>query len=204
MKQVDKNLYCFWFGREMSDVRKSSLASLKQTELDIILITDKNLNDYIVEPLHPGYKYLIPQHKADYLRCYFMHFYGGAYADIKATTGSWLQSLQDLENSDSWFMGFYHPHAVFDCGSYDHLLESHYKDRMADQGFILKPNTPLTKDWYNLLIVEMDKNYKELAKKEGYALRYHQILLEILNPLWAIYSDKLIRTLPPLICENYI
>ena len=34
-------------------------------------------------PLHKGYEYLTTMQKVDYTRGYFMHFYGGGYADIK-------------------------------------------------------------------------------------------------------------------------
>ena len=34
-------------------------------------------------PLHKGFEYLSAVHKSDYLRCYFMRFYGGGYSDIK-------------------------------------------------------------------------------------------------------------------------
>jgi len=49
------------------------------------LITSKNLTKYIKpeDPLPEGFQYLHYVHRADYLRTYFMHHYGGGYADIK-------------------------------------------------------------------------------------------------------------------------
>jgi len=207
MQTIDKKLYCFWFGPPMSQTRQESLQKIKNlnTELDIVLVTEDNLSDYIVEPLHRGYTHLIPEHKADYLRCYFMHFYGGCYSDIKSPTGSWIQSIQDLENSDCWFMGFYHPTAVWWCGPHIHLLASHYKNYLGDQGFICKPNTAFTTEWYEELMQTMGKNYHKLKNSpRPYPLKYKEILFDIIEPLWHKYENKLLRTLPPLDCQNYL
>jgi hypothetical protein len=84
---VSNNIYCFWTGdNEMSQNRLDGLHNLQTvSECEVILVTPQNLNQYILPdaPLHPGYKYLSETHKADYLRTYFMHFYGGGYSDIK-------------------------------------------------------------------------------------------------------------------------
>lgn len=83
----------------------NSIEQLKTiTECNIIFIDKNNLKNYILHdyPLHNGYEYLSAVHKADYLRTYFMNFYGGGYSDIKKTTGSWKKSFEDLYNSDNW------------------------------------------------------------------------------------------------------
>ena len=95
-------VYCFWTGNnEMSETRKKCLNTIKNTNLNVILITPDNLNEYINEPLHEGYKYLSEVHKADYLRTYFMHFYGGGYTDVKETTEDWLDSVEKLYSDNS-------------------------------------------------------------------------------------------------------
>lgn len=102
-------VYMFWFGYNMSDDRKRCFEQFKEiSETKVILITYKNLNNYILdsEPLHPAFKYLSYTHQADYLRTYFMNFYGGGYSDIKMTTGSWKKSFDDLYNSDKWINGY--------------------------------------------------------------------------------------------------
>jgi len=72
-------LYCFWTGtNNMTENRIRNLKTLNNTGFDVVLITQDNLNSYLLNgyPLHKGYKYLSETHKADYLRCYFMNFYG--------------------------------------------------------------------------------------------------------------------------------
>jgi hypothetical protein len=47
--------------------------------------------------LHTAYPLLSQTHMADYLRAYFMHHYGGGYADIEMQTGSWIESFEAME-----------------------------------------------------------------------------------------------------------
>lgn len=85
-----KKIYCFWLNEEdMSDNRKVSLENLTNiSECEVVLIDKYTLPNYILPeyPLHEGYEYLSEIQKSDYLRCYFMHHYGGGYSDIKKTT----------------------------------------------------------------------------------------------------------------------
>ena len=68
---MNTNLYCFWTGTNpMSQQRKICLHTLKNTGLNIVLITPANLSQYFTnhtDKLHDGYAYLSETHKADYL-----------------------------------------------------------------------------------------------------------------------------------------
>ena len=90
--KLDYKIYCWWLNDEdMSTNRQTSLNQLKQTTgCEIVFITKKTLENYILHdyPLHEGYKYLSEIQQGDYLKCYFMHHYGGGYSDIKKTLGS--------------------------------------------------------------------------------------------------------------------
>ena len=79
-------LFCFWTDNNtMSSDRRNALSSLSNTGLEVIFVNQDNLSNWVLKnaPLHTSYKYLSSVHKADYLRCYFMHHYGGAYSDVK-------------------------------------------------------------------------------------------------------------------------
>jgi hypothetical protein len=105
---MNKTLFLIWFGglENMSANRKKCLDSIYQhAGVDIVLITEDNLNHWLVEPLHPAFEYLSLTHKADYLRSYLMHFYGGAYTDIKFNDFNWLKYFDDLEKSDKEING---------------------------------------------------------------------------------------------------
>ncbi|GAA4517974.1 hypothetical protein GCM10023159_31700 [Brevibacterium yomogidense] len=97
-------VFAVWAGENaMSDVRRRSLDILRYTNLglDFHLVTPQNLSEYLVaqHPLHPSYEDLSFHHRADYLRAYFMHHHGGAYADIKPLTGAWGPVLDKLNSS---------------------------------------------------------------------------------------------------------
>ena len=83
---MNRVIYCFWFGPEMSDNRKKCFESIIQnSKVGVRLVTKHNLQEYNLadSPIHPAFQYLSATHKSDYLRCYFMYHYGGGYTDIK-------------------------------------------------------------------------------------------------------------------------
>ena len=196
----------------MSDRRKKSVEMLGQIGLEFHFITDENLSEYIEEPLHEAYQYLSLCHKADYLRCYFMHFFGGAYADVKPPTGIWSESLEELNSSDKWLSGFIH-HA-FKSRSLHIALPEEFGTAIGEQGFICKPNTPLTKDWYDTLIELMNENTEKLKKSSPKTDKYGNeadypfgvcnILLDILHPITKKYREKILINLPALNCDIYL
>ena len=212
---LDKVLYCFWLSdNQMSDRRQKSLQMLRRIGLETKFITTENLHEYINEPLHQGYQYLSSTHKSDYLRCYFMHFYGGAYADIKPPTAAWDRSVDELRNSDKWFMGFLH-HTVSALGMGVDIMPEFYGHFFGDQGFICKSQTPFTSEWYSGVISAMDKNLDSLKSHKkinsdkyrtgpDYPFRIGELLMEIIYPLWYKYREKTLSSLPPLNCEAYL
>lgn len=56
-----------------------NLKIINKMGLKYIFLDDKNIKKYI--PIHKNFKYLYPAHKADYVRIYFCHLYGGIYID---------------------------------------------------------------------------------------------------------------------------
>ncbi len=55
---------------------------------------------------HQAYAYLSEVNNADYLRTYFMRFYGGGYTDVKMHRGSWVSSFEKLNLNE---------HALISC-----------------------------------------------------------------------------------------
>lgn len=102
MKQIERVIYQFWTGaNEMSSARKACFESGINLGVPVKLVTPENLDDYILpeHPIHSSYKFLTYNHRSDYLRCYFMHFHGGGYADIKFYTknNNWVQAFDILD-----------------------------------------------------------------------------------------------------------
>ena len=209
-------IYCFWTGNNtMSPDRLKSFKKLKEkSKCNVVLVTPKNLNEYILpeHPLHPAYEYLSLTHRADYLRTYFMHFIGGGYSDIKETTGSWVQSFEDLKNTDYWICGYkevpggvaYGPHG------------DKWEELVGNCAYICKPGTPLTREWYSDMIKLLDLKLEDLRKnpakkpddqKEfgegGYPIEWNEMLGRIFHKVCYKYKHYLLNTLPILIFNNY-
>lgn len=106
--RINKNIFCIWSGdNEMSDSRKKCLDLIqKESKVQVELISPKNINYWIKEPLHTAYEYLSLTHKADYLRAYLMKHYGTGYADIKPMYFDWNPYFEFLENSKFEFIGY--------------------------------------------------------------------------------------------------
>ena len=209
---MDTNtIYCFWTGdNPMNDKRKNCLQhSIETSKCNIVLVTKQNLDQYILKdhPLHPAYQYLSETHKSDYLRTYFANFHGGGYMDIKKTLGSWVDCFDELRNSDDkWMCGYRMPG--------DDIAyipnKPNWHDLVGVCGFICKPQTPLTKEWYQAMITVLDSRLEELQQKpsrytndstwtdSGYPLRWAEILGEVFHRVSYEYKDKMLYTLPNL------
>lgn len=214
--KVEKVIWCFWTGdNEMSENRKKGYESLVQNSgMEVKLITPENLHQYILPeyPLHKGYKFLSLNHRSDYLRCYFIHFYGGGYYDIKPLNNSWIDSFELLENSDKWFLSYTQFNRLSlskGQGIIDKDLRYYYKKCVGTGAFISKSNTKFTTEWWIELNKRMDENFDDLQKypgdingrNKGYPLSLLSISTQIMCPLNLKYNDKLIhdnRVLPIL------
>ncbi len=199
-------IYTFWTGEnEMSENRKAGLKSLiKESGVEVKLITPDNLDAFVLTdyPLHPAYKHLSLVHKSDYLRCYFMHHYGGGYSDVKKCTHSWVEAFTLLQNSNKWILGYRELRkrklAPVE-GNTGKDMKKHFLFLVGNGAYICKSHSPFTKDWYNELHVRMDYYAIKLAEfpgntlgdNEGYPIPWTNILGDIFHPLCLKYMDHL-------------
>jgi len=209
------NIYCFWTGDNVMTLsRLECLQQLKETsQCNVILVTKQTLPQYILtdHPLHPSYEYLSETHKADYLRTYFMNFHGGGYSDIKKTTGSWIQSFDDLNKSDSWICGY---KEIYGGVAYDPVYYK-WEELVGNCAYICKPQTPLTIEWYNTMIQLLDTKLEELKKNpstsysdakesgSGYPIEWNEMLGRIFHKISYQYKERLLNTLPISIFHSY-
>jgi hypothetical protein len=215
---IDKKLYCFWTGdNKMSDNRKLCLDNLYKTGLEIVLITNKNLSSYILtnQPLHESFKYLSETHKADYLRTYFMHFYGGAYSDIKNVTGSWIEAYNDLVNDKNKYANGVKEVGEYGVASLNKEIIKNWFKLIGNGGYIFRKNTPFTNEWYNSMLQKMNDVSEELKKYPSthpqqvysdtykYPLRWAELLGEIFHPICYKYNKNILQTVPPHIYNDY-
>ncbi|WP_163130245.1 hypothetical protein [Agarivorans sp. Alg241-V36] len=220
----------------MSEARLNCLNQLKAvSNANVILVTPDNLTEFVAkkEPLHPAYEFLSETHRSDYLRCYFMHHFGGGYSDIKETPQSWSPAFNLLNSSsDLWTIGYQEPssqHLKFPPGS---NLEEEYRRNwrffIGNGAFIYKAQTPITQEWYEQVNNLLDENLEALNDfpaqhpqdkwkrkssnlilrtlrlgRSRYPLRWEQLMGEIHHPLSYKYRMHIKRTLPAPSTFNY-
>jgi hypothetical protein len=209
-KENNENyIFIFWTGD--NPITFNRLESIKKlleiSEAHIIYVTVNNLNKFILEehPFHKAYEFLSVTHKSDYLRCYFMNFYGGGYSDIKKPSGSWKKGFEDLKNSDKWINGY-------KWKEENKLLYSW----IGNGAYIAKSNTPLTNEWYSEILKYLDEKFDTL---KIYPSTHYRDSLETSNnkyPVkWATfniifnkttdkYNNKLLETVPMCMCSDYL
>ncbi len=207
-----RSIFCLWTGNdEMSPNRIQALWSIfNQTGCSVIYINQNNLNSWIKPeyPIHPAYNFLSSTHKSDYLRCYFMHHYGGGYTDIKKTNVNWHPFFEKIEKSHKYALGYRElahgiPHLTGQIG--DEIRTVH-NQLIGLCSFIFKKNTPLTHNWLDKMHGLLDEKYPLLNAnpalhpmdqtdailpngiKSKYPLRWAELLGEIFHPL--IYLNK--------------
>lgn len=220
---MKRNIYCFWVGHNntvMNENRINGLNSLiNNSQVNVILVNNDNLANYILpdHPLHQGFQYLSDVHKADYLRTYFMHHYGGGYSDIKPCSWDWNPYFEELENSDAFGIG-----APEDEGELSVTVKQrpwlgkYWPYLVSNDLYIFKPNTFFTKVWYETLLRIMDSKLERLIESPAkhsreaadtvhttYPIEWGEILLEIFHPLCFFNSSKILKTMPYPITQNY-
>lgn len=217
---INRTIYCFWFGKPMNNVRKQCLDSVKQlatrSKCRLILINDNNLHEYIKhDDLHESFKYLSETHKADYMRTYMMHFYGGGYTDIKHydETANWNNSFTSLaKRKDIFCVGVKETKGGSPIPGIDE------SKLITNCAYIFKKNTPFTNDWYSKMMEkmkekgEMLKKYPSIHPQCGipvenrpgnkeckdykYPLYWSELLGSIFHVINYQYSKNCLQTLP--------
>ena len=169
-------------------------------------------------PLHRSYEYLSSVHKADYLRCYFMHLHGGAYSDVKVIEDSWLSSYEDLEKSDYLINGYREINCIETARGRgllkDVWLALNFYRVIGNGAYICKPNTSFTTEWFNSVQKILDsksevlknhpsKSHRDFYLKKyddgcisNYPIRWTEICGEVFHPLCLKHSKKILKNLP--------
>ena len=213
-----ETVYAFWTGSNpMSENRQKHFQLLKANiGVDFILVTPDNLPQYILpdHPLHPAFSHLSLVHKADYLRCYFMHHHGGGYTDIKACRHNWRPLFARLNKSRDYLIG-YPESGVHDLapvgGTTGADMRTHYRHIIGNGAYICRKNTPFTREWYEELLNRMD-GYADALQRHpgnimgdnpGYPIAWTAVLGDIFHPLSLKYMHQILRSdkLKPMLTD---
>lgn len=214
------NIFAFWTGdNPIPEVRLRSLQSMRtNSDCNIILVNNTNLHNYLdLNAIHPAYKYLNLAHKADYLRCYFMHHYGGGYCDIKQIDESWIPSFELLTSErnllavgyrevNRWGVANLYNSSVILGEPKSRRMQSkvmyrfyqiNYKKLIGNGAFIFKPQTKLTEEWWSTLNYRLDtllhdlKNNPAKYPKERPGEKYEGVISKYPAPWSYILGDIL-------------
>lgn len=212
-------LYVFWTGdNPIPEVRKASIQTMSKTGLNLNLIDKDSLHDFVrKESIHPAYQYLNLAHRADYLRAYFMHHFGGGYCDIKTVAQSWLPAVNDLKRRENLLaVGYrevsrhvvantYHSSKLIGIERkkeiFEYLkwrwLQLNYTKLIGNCAFVFKPNTDLTMAWWlelnnrlDFLMPSLERNPAVHPKERG-GLRYKGVLSRYPVPWTYLLGDIL-------------
>lgn len=217
--QAPEIIFGFWTEENpLTNNRKNAIQSIKNNcNAKFELVTKDNLSKYELaeHPFHPSFPYLSAVHKADYLRTYFMYFYGGGYTDIKPHTNSWLPLFRTLNQTHSAIaIGYpeettkniaYAKDFISFLGNKRKInthMRKNYHKLIGNGSYIFKPKTVFAKFW----LYECERRLSlshELLKKHpgnlygnnpGYPLPWNSILGQIFHPLCLAFKDNIITT----------
>ena len=141
LKMEMRNIFLYWVGKEYKLISiLRNLIYLHSTNgkgYKVILITEKNMNEYV--KYIPTYFYnLCPAHQADFIRVNVICDYGGIWLDSDTLVLDSLDTLFDyVENNDGFFI-------------------KENNEILWNGIFGSKPNTPLMIEWKNEMIKILD------------------------------------------------
>ena len=156
--EVPDRLWCFWVGdNPLTPNRGRALLSLREanSDLELTLVTPANLEEHLVDghPLHPSYPFLSTNHKSDYLRAYFMHHHGGAYADIKRSSKGLGDAIERVRSDPGmWVLGPNDPDLNLVGNLFGPVGRDTRRSRARIAGVALmvaRSHTPFTAEWLN-------------------------------------------------------
>lgn len=204
-----RGVFCFWFGEPMSANRENALNVMSsKIGIPLYLVTEEVLKQYEVEPFHRAFSRLIPVHKSDYLRAYFMRHFGGGYCDIKYINSSWGDAFEMLKSSEKYALGYKEvgEHGVAKCeGSSVHEhLKANWEKLIGCGAFICKNNTPFVNEWLDAVEKKLDENMDRLINS-WYPFEWTSLMGDIFHPLVYKYSNFIIQedSVKPDFGRNY-
>lgn len=223
-----KIVFCFW--TDDNPVTENRLRNLdiirRNIGCELRFVTKADLQDYLLidAPFHQAYEYLSPTQKSDYLRAYFMHYYGGGYCDIKKIDTDWNRYFEQLEKqTDKWALGYQEvgeDGVAILPGDIGIELRKHWRRLIGNGAYIFKPGTLLTREWMDNLHELLDAYLPLLeqypaqfprdclgavyqGKATGYPIPWSGVGGSILHPLCLKYADRLLQGLPLPSFEDY-
>jgi len=147
----------------------------------VILVTPQNVADYVPDP-HPAYPFLHLAHRADYLRCYLLHHYGGVYLDVDTICLQSLEGLYDLiESNQCDAVGY-------DGAQWGELIG------VSDMG-PFRPHSGLTELWFNALHGRLEEKLPAIMSQRTDVFYWQEILRDVFVPVTLVHNQRVSKAL---------
>lgn len=207
--EVPNVIWCFWTGdNPLTPARRAGLEAIRSINPDtaVELVDPARLPDFVLSdhPLHPAYQFLSLNHRSDYLRAYFLHYYGGGYSDIKTLVAPWAPALRRLgETPGKWVAAtpLSDPKWAGDPAGRLGVHVRRYYERVASgTTCAARRGNPLTAEWLRELDRLLDYAGPALVESPGgmwgeepsYPLAWMALQGNVFQPLCLKYQDHLI------------
>lgn len=227
---MDKVIYMFWTGDNLiTENRKLNFLrmSVLNQDFKIKLLYKEDIKKYELpdSPYHPAYEFLSEIHKADYLRCYFMHYYGGGYSDIKFNPICWKTAWDNFLKSDKLICGYAETHPEHIAPQqYKHLdleMKQNFYKLIGNCCYLAKPQSIITKDWFEEVNRILDSKLDDLENNpssfpqdtkgyiksdgsvSGYPLRWAEICGEVFHRVIYKYKNYVDYSLSTPVTHDY-
>ena len=169
-----------WFGPPPVGARLAAAKSLENTGVPVRWLNDSNWLD-VETPEYPFPRALLLPglsqiHRADYLRAYVMHNYGGGYSDVKPTDKAWAHAFDELDDQHVWLVGTPETKGGVACstGVVDvdcKKLGESYQQLATNCVYIMRPHTPLTSAWLREATRRLKNRGPEIMKHPAHRPR---------------------------------
>jgi len=226
---IDRILYMWWTGdNPMTENRKRSIEIVKEKcGIELKVLHKNEITDYELASnrFHEAYKYLSATQKGDYLKCYFMHFYGGCYSDIKITNFNWNEYISILETSKEKDVLGYTEEKPLDIGvdpgdPQEKDMRSNFSLFVGNGAYICKKQSVITQQWFSKLNNKLDEKLDQLKKNPAkhhqdhygaiidgkrslYPFRWTEVNGNIFHKVCYENNERVLHGLPRPICVNY-
>lgn len=157
--------------------------------IPVVLLTPRNLAAYVPDP-HPAYPYLHLAHRADYLRCYLLHHYGGIYLDADTVCLRSLEGLFEELGDDDVAQA---QEAGVDAVGYDGTPWGEYIGISCMGPF--RPQSDITTMWFNSLHGTLQRHLPEVVTQKTDVFYWQEILRDIVLPISLAYRSRISKAL---------
>lgn len=171
-------VFAYWSGSApLPEIRQNCIDQFAQTaQLSVFIVRDEDIEELTAsKPLPTCFQYLCAAHKADILRIYLLHHYGGGWTDVKQTTGSWHFSLRLLQETELYCVGYPEvgPSTVSGFAGFDFkdpswwqytFLRLDFPSLIGNGALLAKHGTPLLDEIHREQMVRLNDLSAELRR----------------------------------------